>query len=330
MSELGSGQNLPSTMPRIQEFDGLGALDSADEMRAALDRDGIFVVRNALSPAEVAELRSILLRTLPKDGQRFMLGRGQFNASVKVPELAFIFSHQRILKTIKQVLGEGNVVFTGHCDIHMNMLSGWHKDSGEGVPGGYFTGPYMTSDDCRVYKVAIYLQDATPGDSFTARLGSHRETDLCVGPQVDVLSRAGDIVVFDVRITHVGQLPNLFEKGLVGVSRVLNRGSRERQDPKFVSRVKQAYWKLTGRRDRLAIFFTYGADNSFTSDFAEANMNRQERVGSAHGAAESLPPELGAALASEGVALSAALKSRDQRALAASQRRELPAADRRA
>jgi hypothetical protein len=326
VAEIGSGRNLPNTIG-LREFDGSGSLDSADEMRQALDQDGIFVVRNALSPADVAELRSILLRNLPKGGQRFMLGRGQFNASVKVPELAFIFSHQRILKVIKQVLGEDNVVFTGHCDIHMNMLSGWHKDSGENVPGGYFSGPYMTSDDCRVYKVAVYLQDTAPGDSFTARLGSHRETDLTVGPEVDVLSRTGDIVVFDVRITHVGQLPNPIEKGLVGVSRLINRGSRERQDPAWVSRIKETYWKLTGRRDRLAVFFTYGADNTFTYDFAEANMNRQERVGSAHDSTESLPPALSAALANEGVALSPALKSRDSRAaITAERKRELPSA----
>lgn len=312
----------------IREFDGSGFLDCAEEMRRALDRDGIFVVRNALSPAEVAELRSILMLELPKGGRRSGLGRVRSNASVNVPELAFIFSNQRILNVIKQVLGENNVMFTGHCDIQMNMISGWHKDSGEGVPGGYFSGPYMTSDECRVYKVGVYLQDTAPGDSLTARLGSHRETDMCVGPEVDVLSRAGDIVVFDVRITHAGQRPDPFEKGLARLSWILNRGRRDRQDPALVSRVKGAYCKITGRRDRLAVFFTYGARNNFTEDFAEANMNRQEREGSVN-ATMQMPPALSAALANEGVALSAALKSRESRAITAERKRELPSAEQR-
>lgn len=298
-------------MVSLREFDGAGALEYAQDMRQALDNDGIFVVRNALSQAEIGELRGVLLEYLPGRGQRFSLGRTQFNAAVKVPELAFIFAHPRILTVVKQVLGETNVVFTGHCDIHMNLLSGWHKDSGETVPGGYFTGPYMTSADCRVFKVAIYLQDTGRRDSFTARLGSHRETDLSVGKEVSVQSRTGDIVVFDVRITHTGQLPDPVEKGLMGLTLALNRGQRDREDPAWVSRLKAFYWKLIRRRDRLSVFFTFGAPNSFTSDFAEANMRRQDRAGAA-GGPDGLPPKLRNALESEGVQLSDALRSRDR------------------
>jgi hypothetical protein len=277
-------------------------------MRQALDDDGIFVVRNALSQAEVGELRDVLLRHLPRCGLRFSLGKTQPNAAVKVPDLAFIFAHPRILAVLKQVLGETNVVFTGHCDIHMNMLSGWHKDSGETVPGGYFTGPYMTSADCRVFKVAIYLQDTRRRDGFTARLGSHRETDLRAGKQINVQTRTGDIVVFDVRITHTGQLPDPVEKGLKGLGLAVNRGNRDREDPAWVSRVKALYWKLIGRRDRLSVFFTFGAANTFTSDFARANMDRQARGGAASGSA-GLPPKLRDALGKEGVTLSDALRS---------------------
>lgn len=292
-----------------QEFDGASVPESAEAMRQALHDDGIFVVRNALPQSEIDKLREILLNQLPQDGQRFSLGRAKFNAAVKVPDLSFIFAHPRILAVLKQVLGDTNVVFTGHCDIHMNLLSGWHKDSGETVPGGYFTGPYMTSPDCRVFKVAIYLQDTNQRDCFTARRGSHRETDLGVGQAVHALSRAGDIVVFDVRVTHTGQLPDPVEKGLKGLSLAINRRQRDREDPAWVSGIKKLYWKLIGRRDRLAVFFTFGADNSFTDDFAEANMSRQDRVGAECGAA-GLPPELARALASEGVKLSDALRSR--------------------
>lgn len=297
-------------MASLREFDGTGALEAAQDMRQALDDDGIFVVRNALSQAEIGELRDILLRQLPRRGLRFSLGKTQPNAAEKVPELSFIFAHPRILTVVKQVLGETDVVFTGHCDIHMNMLSGWHKDSGETVPGGYFTGPYMTSADCRVFKVAIYLQDTGRRDSFTARLGSHRVTDLSVGKEISAQSRTGDIVVFDVRITHTGQRPDPVEKGLKGLSLALNRGRRDREDMAWVWRVKALYWKLIGRRDRLSVFFTYGAPNTFTYDFAKANMSRQARQGAAFGSA-GLPPKLGEALEREGVSLADALRSQD-------------------
>lgn len=287
-------------MADIREFDFSGALESAPAMQQALDEDGIFVVRNVLSRQEVDELRDILRGHLADGGSHFNLGKTQPNAAEKIPELAFIFAHPRILNVLKQVLGERDVVFTGHCDIHMNMLSGWHKDSGETVPGGYFSGPYMTSPECRVFKVAIYLQDTGRRDSFTARIGSHRHTDLSTGERLSVESRIGDIVVFDVRISHTGQLPDSFEKGLKGFGRILNRGQRDREDVAWISRVKARYWKLIGRRDRLSVFFTYGAPNTFTYDFANANMSRQARQGGG-GGSTSLPPELRDALQSQGI-----------------------------
>ncbi len=296
-------------MASLREFDGASVLEVAPDMRQALNEDGIFVVRNAVSQDEIAKLRDILLRYLSSSGLRLSLGKTQSSAAAKVPELAFIFAHPRILTVVKQVLGESNVVFTGHCDIHMNALSGWHKDSGESVPGGYFTGPYMTSADCRVFKVAIYLQDTGRRDGFTARLGSHHETDLSVGEEVNAQCRTGDIVVFDVRITHAGQLPDPVEKGLKGLSLALKRGQRDREDMAWVLRAKALYWKLIGRRDRLSVFFTYGAPNTFTSDFARANMRRQAREADAPGSIGLLPPALSEALESEGVKLSDALRT---------------------
>jgi len=284
------------------EFDWPVVADSETAIQKALDDDGIFVVRDVLSEDEVRKLRDIVRRHLLKNGRRLSLGKTQPNAAEKVPELAFIFSHDRILQVVKQILGESNVVFTGHCDVHMNMLSGWHKDSGETVPGGYFTGPYMTSPDCRVFKVAIYLQDTGPRDGFTARLGSHRYANLNTGDRTNVRSKVGDIVIFDVRITHTGQLPDLVENGLKAVSRTLNHGKRDREDPVWISRMKAWYWKIIGRRDRLSVFFTYGAPNTFTYDFAEANMSRQVRQGAGGGLA-GLHTGLKASLKKEGVRL---------------------------
>lgn len=259
-------------MAAIREFNNADVAESAPSMRQALEEDGIFVVRDALSRDEVGKLREVIRGHLAEGGLRHSLGKTQPNAAENVPDLAFIFAHPQILKVIRQVLGESNAVFTGHCDIHMNMLSGWHKDSGETVPGGYFSGPYMTAPDCRVYKVAIYLQDTGQRDGFTARLGSHRDTDLSVGEQVTAQTRIGDIVVFDVRITHTGQLPDPVEKGFKAISRALNKGLRDREDAEWITRAKARYWRLIGRRDRLSVFFTYGAPNTFTYDFAEANM----------------------------------------------------------
>lgn len=288
-------------MAELPTFDWSDVAESAAPMRAALAEEGLFVVRGLLSTAEIERLRGIVSGHLTRAGRRLSLGKTQPNAASIVPELAFIFSHPRILAVMKQILGEDGVVFTGHCDIHMNMLSGWHKDSGETVPGGYFRGAYMTAEECRVYKVAIYLQEPGAHDGFTARLGSHRHTALDAGELVKVPSRVGDIVVFDVRLTHTGQLPDPIEKGMKGLSLALNNGSRNREDFPLISKAKASYWKLIGRRDRLSVFFTYGAANDFTYDFAKANMSRQARQGA--GGKDSLPDGLMATLRQEGVSV---------------------------
>jgi hypothetical protein len=250
-------------------------LDS-EALKRDVEIDGCFVVRNVLAPDEVSRLRSIIKARLDRGGERFSLGKTQPNAAVGIPELSFAFAHEKILSVFKSIYGQDRVVFTGHCDVHMNMLSGWHKDSGEAM-GGYFRGDYFNARDCQVHKVAIYLQDATPEDGLTVRLGSHHNPDLKAGREAKLETKAGDLVIFDVRLNHVGQLPDPFEKVLKGVNAYLNGRDRTKEDVAAVQAVKNIYWKLVGRRDRLSIFFTYGVPNNFTYDFSYYNIVRQQK-----------------------------------------------------
>jgi hypothetical protein len=246
------------------------------EMRQALARDGAFICRNVLTSAEVSRLREAIRDRLDRSGERLSLGKTQPNAAAVAPELAFIFSHPKIISIFKHLYDEDEVVFTSHCDIHMNMLSGWHKDSGEAV-GGYFRGDYFDTDECCVHKVGIYLQDATARDGLTIKPGSHRVPGLMFGEPVTLVTHVGDIVIFDVRLTHTGQLPDRFERVLKGMNRLMNGGDRNRQDFAFTTWLKDRYWQLIGRRDRLSIFFTYGRPNSFTYDFSYFNVARQHK-----------------------------------------------------
>lgn len=251
-----------------------------DSMRRALDEDGFILVKSLISAEEIASLRNVVRGYLTKRGDRFSLGKTQPNAAAIVPGLDFIFAHERVLATFKSVLGPDQVVFTGHCDIHMNMLSGWHKDSGEAF-GGYFKGDYFAADDCKVYKIALYLQDhPEQGDGLTIRRGSHRTPDIKHGEAIKLPTRAGDAVIFDVRLNHTGQLPNAIENGFKALSRMFTGGDRTKQDPAFVTALKGLYWKAIGHQDRLSVFFTYGVANEYTYDFAFNNLARQDKQSS--------------------------------------------------
>ena len=280
----------------IRAFDWTGpAMLDAAALRQTMATDGALVMRGLLSPDEIRQLREDVRARLLSRGRRLSLGKTQPNAALENPELAWAVAHPNIVQVFKALIDQP--LFTGHCDIHMNMLSGWHKDSGE-LYGGYFSGDYFHAGECQVYKAAIYLQKAGRRDGLTVKPGSHR-TETHAGESCKIMNEIGDVVFFDVRISHTGQLPDLVESGLKAAGKIATRGSRIQQEPAWLFGAKEAYWKAIGRRDRLSMFFTYGAANRFTVEFAEANMDRQTRQAGAD--KHVYPPVLIEQLAQSGV-----------------------------
>lgn len=277
-----------------------GSLHAADaaKIRHSLEMHGFAVIRGILERQEIDRLRAIVRDHLTCQGVCLGLGKSQPNAAIAVPQLAFLFANENVVRLLKSILGEDQVVFTGHCDIHMNMLSGWHKDSGESF-GGYFRGDYFKADECRVYKVALYLQDSDARTGFVVRSGSHRSPSLMTGEESLIETRVGDIVVFDVRISHAGQLPDPIERALKALNLALVGGDRTKTDSRMVSGLKRLYWLLLRRRERLSVFYTFGCANQYTYDFALANMSRQTKQ--AGEKKTRLPPELTTRLRALGV-----------------------------
>lgn len=248
-----------------------------EQVRKCLLEDGYVLIRSLIPTADILKLREVVAAHLKSGGACYQLGKTQPNAASCVPELTFIFRHRRVLDLFRQIFGYGSAVFTRHCDIHKNMVSGWHKDSGESVKGGYFKGDYFRADDCEVYKIALYLQDSTSLSGLTIEPRSHRSARIGGGEKLQVPTKLGDAVIFDVRLTHTGQLPDKIERGLQAIAALINGGHRRRQDPRIITQLHDLYWRLIGCADRMSVFFTFGRANAFTFDFAAANLDRQER-----------------------------------------------------
>jgi hypothetical protein len=250
----------------------------ASDLEEKLGKDGFVIIEDVLSLNEVKELRRIVSKHFALKGSIANSGITQSNAAVEVPEMEWIFCHPKILKTVKSLLKQGEIMFTSHCDVHSRTLSNWHKDDGMTVmPGGYFGKPMYDDPDCQVYKVVVYLQDHMHNHAgLTVRKGSHRLPSLDQGEEVHLKTKAGDIVIFDVRLTHTGQrdavpLPGL-TKSVNLLQRVLKKAFRVNatvSDRSF----KGIYNRLSG--ERLSIFFTYGSPNEQTINFAVNNMKRQ-------------------------------------------------------
>ncbi|MEA5509368.1 phytanoyl-CoA dioxygenase family protein [Crocosphaera sp. UHCC 0190] len=253
-------------------------ITTKDNITQIIETNGYVIVKNILSANEIKRLRETVRNYFLLQGVPFASGLTQPNAAVQVPDVNWIFYHPKILAVMSELLGQNNIMFTSHCDIHSRTLSAWHKDDGLTVmEGGYFGYPTYNEEACKVYKVAIYLQDHDNNKGgLTVRKGSHELPKIDDGEEFYIPTKAGDIIVFDVRLTHTGQRdiipypswqkPNqLLQKALNKIFKIPPDQSKKH--------LKNIYDKLFG--ERLSIFFTYGLPNEYTKSFAMNNMKRQ-------------------------------------------------------
>ena len=226
--------------------------------------DGYAIFPGALSTDEVASVRAAVTEYFKVGGNLYDYGMTQPDAFSLVPSIRWLITHDAIVDAVKLCAGRDDVQFTFQSDCHMNMLSGWHTDT-----GAYFTREEVSPDDFQVFKVGIYLQDHFDNaQGLTVSPGSHLPPNLR-NPSVTspVKTRAGDIIVFDTRIWHVGDQKKLHEKIF---------GKLVRSE-----KVKYAagglFRRLTGRVEKVSVFFSYGVPNAHTLAFAQRTTQRQDR-----------------------------------------------------
>ncbi len=277
-----------------------------ETMRARLETDGYVIIPALFSPDEIGRLRSTVSGFFKTRGVIFNLGQTQPNAAIECEGLGWLFSDPKVVGLFQSIYDTKNLLFTGHCDIHKDMFSSWHKDTG--ASDAYFDEDCFVPD-CRVYKMAVYLQDHHDGHGLTVIPGSHRRRVWGKNDAegVSVRSRAGDAVVFDVRLDHHGRLPNSLEKFLLRTSRVSKRllgtvfpAFRKPGDLPPIYALRRLLAHLTGQSMRMNVFFTFGPPNRFSRQFARTNMDRQlaQYDGGAVGA---YPPGLVDRLKAQGV-----------------------------
>jgi hypothetical protein len=243
-----------------------------NNFKTNLQEDGFVILRSVLTEDEVIKLRKTLETYFSHHGVKMFGGISQPNAAVLIPELDWIYSHPTIIDALKNLLHNEKLMFTNHCDIHSGIISGWHKDDGtsDKTNLGYFDCLTYDVEDCQVYKVAIYLQDHVNNlAGLKVKRGSHKIDSTEVGEEIYLKTRVGDVIIFDVRLTHSGQsdiLPVPWLRKPLNLTRKLF-GTR------LDKAIKSAYELFFGTK--MSIFFTFGYPNKWTIAFARNNMKRQ-------------------------------------------------------
>jgi hypothetical protein len=239
---------------------------------AELRSKGYTIVRDVLTPAEVRSLRNALAEYFASRGNFAYGGKFSSRGMHAVAEVARTVSQGKILHLLQECTAPHAPLLTGECDLTFNTTSNWHKDIvdemelGDGI---------FADADFTVYKIALYLQDqpASSPAVLKVRPGSHRVAEGgATLPEEPLGTRAGDVVVFDVRIDHCGQLPALSDRLLHRVSGATG-GMLKRPREQWFTKARSAVGTARGS-ERMAVFMTFGPTQPCTFAYEVAGRKR--------------------------------------------------------
>lgn len=174
---------------------------------------GYVLIKNVFTLEQINQLRSDIVKY-------FNIGGGFSNCGGKAKpdwlsddrceSLKWLIDYKPLKNLLSDYIGE-NYEFLEHNDIHINRIVGYHKDRLSGAGQVYEKiNPWedLGGVTQQIYKVNIYLQDHTNDDNALAiKEGTHNtEVDDPEAKEIGIKPGIGDIVIFDQRLTHRGQL----------------------------------------------------------------------------------------------------------------------------
>jgi len=228
-----------------------------NELQRALKNDGYAIVRNVLTLEEVRFLRVAVkehLRTIDSFdyGGKFLLEQRN-----SVPHIEKIIASDSVRRILARATEPFKSELTDICDLAINTISKWHKDVAHCID---INGHAFADQDFQYYKIAFYLQDQdeTSPATLKVRPGSHLSRDLTDLPVKKAIVSAGDMIIFDVRIDHLGQLTTLPERMLRKGFGVVGPRLGFDVQKAFTQSRSLVRWFNPRAEDRLAIFMTFG------------------------------------------------------------------------
>lgn len=236
--------------------DVANVLDQLDTER--FWREGYSVLRDVFSTDEVERWRAAALAR-----------RGSSADLLSDDALREIILHPAVLAVARTILGGEPVYFADSNFLIGDHGSGFHKDNTDRDDPH---APDWQVDRYPLVRFGIYTQvhdEGNPG-GLDLRVGSHRYCDLTTGEHISPSVRPGDLVVWNMRLTHSGN------------SRILEF-PRRRLTPntrlsRAVERLGGGFFLKQPREDRLALFFSYGLAGPLLNRFLEGLKSRTYAV----------------------------------------------------
>jgi ectoine hydroxylase-related dioxygenase (phytanoyl-CoA dioxygenase family) len=232
------------------------------------ERDGYLLIKNLFSTEEIQTLRQDAFKVLAeqeKAGTSRTSGSVTFTRGELLSKEALrrLVVDGRVLSVARSLLGQKPVYF-GDSNLQVGRgPRGWHKDNR--LPDRFQHSAEDWQDPYTVLRFGVYLQDHTQhSGGLGIRVGSHRPSALVkklekvppsrlrvlastsYGKAICVGSEVGDLVVWNLRTTHSGNIVRL-------------RTFPNLKMAPWIENLVPTWLRLQEEERRVAIFLTYGA-----------------------------------------------------------------------
>lgn len=210
-----------------------------EEKKQFFGENGYLLVPGILSAEEVSHMRKRVLEIFENGEWK----RSPFNTDRVLcdiydyfPEFIDLTLSSRVISEVKTILGEDPILMP-ETAIHYKLYTGWHKDTTSQEKAGH---TFHLQPGSLMIEAGFYLQDNDRyGGGLTVMKGSHRTSDYFTGGMekkrtlltrvinklapteekddpainphkheiVNIPSKAGDLVIFNLRTNHRATLP---------------------------------------------------------------------------------------------------------------------------
>jgi hypothetical protein len=171
--------------------------------------DGYVVIKNVLTKEEVTSFRNRLDKylensvSLRRDRSKLVPGWAG-NTPELGEDLNNLHQDKRILTSLENIFNGKEFRYVSHSDLHQNKTSGWHRDHNDLLRGKCSLSSTWDKD-CFIVKACFLLQDHNDNKfGLWMQPGTHLSDTQATGVHID--SNETDLIIFDQRILHKGQV----------------------------------------------------------------------------------------------------------------------------
>jgi hypothetical protein len=238
----------------------------------AVRERGYAIVRRVFPPEEIAQLRAAAFEVVAELERERRLAtfagpegtaRGGGGDVLGIPQLRHVVYDPRVLSIVERLLG-GQPVYFGDSTYRVGKsgIRGWHRDCAD--RRRWRGGPDWRHPPYPLLRCGIYLQDqARHSGGLALRPYSNRPGRVLPTLPKLVDAVAGDLVVWDLRTVHSGEVVRL--RGVPGLP----------LHPRLQARLPERL-RVPDDGERIVLFIAYGCLGAHLDHYLEHLRGREE------------------------------------------------------